>query len=51
MPGKTLYGKGGRKNPDIEPGANKPGYKWDSKMEIWYKPLAKKKKRDNLKIA
>ena len=28
-----------RKNPDIQPNAHKPGYKWDSHMQIWYKPI------------
>ena len=52
MPGQTQYGSGGRKNPDIQPNAHKPGYKWDARMGLWYKPLvATPKKKDNLKIA
>lgn len=27
-------------NPDLQPDAHRPGYKWDSHMQIWYKPLA-----------
>ena len=53
MPGQSLYGKGGRVNPDILPNAHKKGFKYDSHMKLWYKPIAKKnkKKSDDLKIA
>ena len=33
-----------RKNPDLQPNAHQPGYKWDDKMQIWYKPLIEKGK-------
>ena len=52
MPGTAQYGKGGRKNPDIQPHAHEPGYKWDQNMGIWYKPLKlAKNKSDKLKIS
>ena len=53
MPGPSLYGRGGRVNPDTLPNAHKKGFKYDSKMQLWYQPLAKKKKKksDKLKIA
>ena len=28
-----------RRNPDLHPDAHKPGYKWDERMQIWYRPL------------